>query len=73
MSLELITTVLTSLVGVGVSVLLAGIPWAYSMHGRLTRIEATLAAHLSRLNVLNDLELRVARLEFLADPETNQE
>lgn len=37
-------TVLTALVAVSVAILCAGIPWAYSLHGRLTRIE-TMVTH----------------------------
>lgn len=37
-------TVLTALVAVSVAILCAGIPWAYSLHGRLTRIE-TMVSH----------------------------
>lgn len=38
----ILITVLTCLVGVGVTILLAGIPWAYNIHGRLRSIEVEL-------------------------------
>lgn len=58
--------VLTSLVGVGVAILLAGIPWAYGIHGRLTTIETTLKEHLPRRESWQELERRVTLLEAAA-------
>ena len=63
MSLEHSVPLLTSLVGVGVAILLAGIPWAYGIHGRLTMIETTLKEHLLRREAWQELERRVTRLE----------
>jgi hypothetical protein len=59
---------LTSLVGVGVAILLAGIPWAYGIHGRLTTIEATLKEHLLRREAWQELDRRVTRLELDHQP-----
>ena len=58
---------LTSLVAAGVAILLAGIPWAYGIHGRLTTIETTLKEHLLRREAWLELDRRVARLEVAAD------
>jgi hypothetical protein len=55
---------LTSLVATGVAILLAGIPWAYGIHGRLTTIETTLKENLPRQGAWQDLDRRVARLEI---------
>jgi len=54
---------LTSLVGVGVSILLAGIPWAYGIHGRLTQIETSLKELLSERTRWTDLDRRLTRVE----------
>jgi hypothetical protein len=71
MSLEHSLPLLTSLVAVGVAILLAGIPWAYGIHGRLTTIETTLKEHLLRREQWQELERRVMRLELnLAQSET---
>ncbi len=64
MSLESSVPILTFLVSVGVSVLLAGIPWAYGIHGRLTMIETTLKEHLRNADRVDAHELRIARLEI---------
>jgi len=64
MSLEASVSVLTCLMGAGVLILLAGIPWAYSVHGRLTKIETTLKNHLVSIERLADLERRITRLEM---------
>jgi len=63
--IDIAITLLTTLVGVGVTVLLAGIPWAYSVHGRLATIETSLRDTLNALPRLNELELRITRLEFV--------
>ena len=64
MSLESSVPILTFLVSVGVTVLLAGIPWAYGIHGRLTMIETTLKEHLRNSDRVEAHELRLARLEI---------
>ena len=75
MSVEASITLLTSLVGVGVAVLLAGLPWAYSIHGRLATIEATLHDYLRQADRLAELQARVTRLELrpAATPSTSGE
>jgi hypothetical protein len=55
---------LTSLVGLGVSILLAGIPWAYSVHGRLATIEASLRETLGAPGRMVELERRVTKVEL---------
>ena len=57
---------LTSLVAAGVAILLASIPWAYGIHGRLTTIETTLKENLPRRDLWQDLERRIERLETAA-------
>ena len=49
-------SVLTFLVGLGVSILVAGIPWAYSIHGRLTKIE-------TKITVAEEVRTQVRELE----------
>lgn len=67
MSLEAAVSLLTSFVGIGVTVLLAGIPWAYSVHGRLATIEASLRDAVAPLARLNEVEKRILRLEMLLE------
>lgn len=57
-------TILTSLVGLGVMIMLAGIPWAYCIHGRLTKIETSLKDRLVDSDRTTDIERRVTRLEL---------
>ncbi|MEX2027044.1 MAG: hypothetical protein WEH44_07080 [Pirellulaceae bacterium] len=59
---------LTSLVATGVAILLAGIPWAYGIHGRLTTIETALKENLPRRHAWQEFERRIARLELAAKP-----
>jgi hypothetical protein len=47
-----------------VTILLAGIPWAYSVHGRLATIEARIRDAVAPLARLNEMEQRVIRLEM---------
>lgn len=63
MSAEASMTLLTSLMSLGVVILLAGIPWSYTIHGRLATIEASLQIHLRQAERLDDLLQRVTRLE----------
>jgi hypothetical protein len=63
MTLETALTLLTALMGVATAILLAGIPWAYGIHGRLMKIETTLSDHLAGSQSLPTLEHRVTRLE----------
>lgn len=63
MAVETSVPLLTSLVGIGVSVLLAGIPWAYGIHGRLTQIETSLKELLGERARWSDLDRRLTRIE----------
>lgn len=64
MPLEASVTVLTCLMGVGVMILLAGIPWAYNVHGRLAKIETVLKNVLASDERLIELERRVTVIEM---------
>ena len=63
MSVETSMTLLTSLMSLGVAILLAGVPWAYGIHGRLTMIETNLQNHLRQAERLDDVVQRLSRLE----------
>jgi len=67
MSIETAVTTLTCLMGAGTTILLAGIPWAYSVHGRLTKIETTLCDHLLSVEQITNIERRVMRMEVQQD------
>ena len=69
MTVETAISILTSLVGVGVTILLTGVPWAYSVHGRLATIETSLRDAVAALARLNEIEHRVVRLEMRVDDE----
>ena len=60
---EWAVSLVCGLLGVQTTILIAAIPWAYSMHGRVTRIEAAagLAAGLGER--VSSLESRVLRIE----------
>ncbi len=73
MSLETSLTILTSLMSLGVAILLAGVPWAYGIHGRLTIIETHLQAHLRQAERMDDVAQRLARLEARSQPFTGEE
>lgn len=64
MAVEASITLLTSLVSIGVVILLAGIPWAYTIHGRLATIEASLKHDPQQSARLDALLERVTRLEI---------
>jgi len=67
MNLDSMLSLLTMLVGVAVAILLAGIPWAYGIHGRLTRIESCLSEQLrGEQQRLVELDKRLSRLERAA-------
>ncbi|HTN73742.1 MAG TPA: hypothetical protein VL096_00795 [Pirellulaceae bacterium] len=68
MSVESSITLLTSLVGIGVAILMAGIPWAYVIHGRLTKIEVNLQNYVRNVDRLDDVLARLARLELRNSP-----
>jgi hypothetical protein len=67
MSVDASITLLTSLVSLGVVILLAGIPWAYGVHGRLTMIETSLKDYLRHADRLDGVLERLARLEMRAE------
>jgi len=46
---------MTLMIGIGISILIAGIPWAYTIHGRLASIESRLDAIKSPPDWLRDL------------------
>lgn len=64
MSVETSITLLTSLVSVGVVILLAAIPWAYQIHGRLTTIEVQLNNAVRQTDRLDNVLQRLTRLEM---------
>ncbi len=64
MPVETSITLLMSLVSIGVAIALAGIPWAYTIHGRLTTIEASLKHDPPQSVRLDGLLERLARLEL---------
>lgn len=70
MSLEQTVSLLTTLVGLGVSILLASIPWAYGIHGRLTRIETSLSESLPSKPRIDEIDRRLHRVELLQEHET---
>ena len=63
MAVESSVPLLTSLVGVGVSILLASIPWAYGIHGRLTQIETSLKELLGERARWSEVDRRLTRIE----------
>lgn len=64
MAAEASITLLTSLMSIGVVILLAGIPWAYTIHGRLATIEASLSQQSQHAARLDSLLERLTRLEL---------
>ncbi|MDA7950031.1 MAG: hypothetical protein MPJ24_00955 [Pirellulaceae bacterium] len=60
-------TLLTCLVGLGVTIMMAGIPWAYSIHGRLTKIETNIVDSLECRERIDELGERVLRIEIKLD------
>ena len=69
MPVEASITLLTSLVSIGVIILLAGIPWAYTIHGRLATIEASLQHDPRIADRLDTLVERLTRLELQVEHE----
>ena len=63
MSTELAIATLTCLVGFGVTLMTAGVPWAFSVHGRLARIETSLNQNLELGKRLEQMELRLTWME----------
>lgn len=69
MTIEVAITAITCLVGIMASILLAGVPWAYGVHGRLTTIETSLTDNLAAARQLPALERRLTRLELCHEQE----
>ena len=63
MGTESLLTVLTCLVGLAVTILIAGIPWAYSVHGRLTKMESNSETSAKLLELVFSMERRVTTIE----------
>jgi hypothetical protein len=58
---------LIGLVGLQAMVLLAAIPWAYSVHGRIVAIESRLIANLDLVDRVTILERDVLTLQIAPD------
>lgn len=54
---------LTTLVGVGVTILVAGVPWAFAVHGRLASIEAKLVGNDLLQRDMRRIETRLITVE----------
>ena len=61
------TELLIGLVGLQAMVLLAAIPWAYSVHGRIVAIESRLIANLDLVDRVTVLERDVLTLQIAPD------
>jgi len=51
------------MLGVQTTILIAAIPWVYSMHGRVTRIEASAVTVADLIDRVSSLESRLLRIE----------
>ena len=60
---EWAVTLVCEMLGVQTTILIAAIPWAYSMHGRVTRIEASAATAADLIDRVSSLESRLLRIE----------
>jgi len=60
---ETAMTLVCGLLGVQTTILIAAVPWAYSMHGRVTRIEASAATAADLGDRVSSMESRLLRLE----------
>ena len=56
---------LVCLLSVGVAILTAGLPWAYSVHGRLTEIETLLRYRTKEHELINDMDKRLIYVELM--------
>lgn len=61
---RIVLTVIIGLMSIQTTILLAGIPWAYSVHGRLTGIEGVMETRSSLISDLLQLRDRVLKLEL---------
>lgn len=64
---------LIGLVGLQAMVLLAAIPWAYSVHGRIVAIESRLIANLDLVDRVTILERDVLTLQIAPDHDHNHD
>ena len=60
---EWAVTLVCGMLGVQTTILIAAIPRAYSMHGRVTRIEASAATAADLIDRVSSLESRLLRIE----------
>ena len=60
---EWAVSLVCGLLGVQTTILIPAIPWAYSMHGRVTRIEASAATAADLIDRVSSLESRLLRIE----------
>ena len=58
---------LVCLLTVGVGILVAGIPWAYNIQGRLTEIETLLRYRTKEHELINEMDKRLIRVELGMD------
>ena len=60
-----INALLVGLLSVGVAILMAGIPWAYTVHGRLTEIETLLRYRTKEHELINEMDKRLIHVELV--------
>ena len=60
---EWAVTLVREMLGVQTTILIAEIPWAYSMHGRVKRIEASAVTAADLIDRVSSLESRLLRIE----------
>ena len=60
---EWAVTLVCEMLGVQTTILIVAILWAYSMHGRVTRIEASAATAADLIDRVSSLESRLLRIE----------
>lgn len=63
--------VVVALVTIQTAILLAGIPWAYTMHGCMVRVQTTLTAIANDHDTIHTLTERVLWLEITAGKDTS--
>jgi len=68
-----VTELLIGLVGLQAMVLLAAIPWAYSVHGRIVAIESRLIAAIDLGERVTVLERDVLTLQIAPDHDHNHD
>ena len=55
---------LFGLIAIQTTIMVAAIPWAYSVHGRIIQVESKLTANLMQADSVKTLETRVLTLEL---------